>query len=72
MRKGGRQKGTPNKITTTLKEMITTALTAEGGVNYLRKIAREEPVAFCGLLAKIIPLQVEASKEPLVIVTRME
>lgn len=68
----GRKKGTPNKITTSLKEMIVTALSEEGGVNYLRRIAREEPVAFCGLLGKIIPLQIEASKEPLVIVTRME
>jgi hypothetical protein len=72
MRKGGRKKGTPNKITASLREMIQTALSEEGGVSYLRRIARDEPVAFCGLLGRILPLQVEASKEPLVIVTRME
>jgi hypothetical protein len=72
MRKGGRKKGTPNKITSSLREMIQTALSEEGGVSYLRRIARDEPVAFCGLLGRILPLQVEASKEPLVIITRME
>ena len=40
-RRGGRAKGTPNKMTKTLKESILGALGAEGGVNYLRTVARE-------------------------------
>jgi hypothetical protein len=34
-RRGGRQVGTPNKVTATLKEMILAALDKKGGVEYL-------------------------------------
>jgi hypothetical protein len=61
-RRGGRQKGTPNKITRTLKETILGALKAEGGVNYLRSVARETPTVFCALLAKVLPLTVVDEK----------
>jgi len=68
-RRGGRQKGTPNKITRTLKETILGALEAEGGVNYLRTVARENPPVFCALLAKVLPLTVvdeKATEVPMV------
>lgn len=68
----GRKKGTPNKITSTLKEMILVALSDAGGTKYLTQQAHENPAAFLALLGRILPLQVEGSKEPLVIVTRME
>jgi hypothetical protein len=55
---GGRQAGTPNKITGELKDMILTALTNKGGVSYLEKQADETPNAFLGLVGKILPLQV--------------
>ena len=61
-RRGGRQKGTPNKITRTLKETILGALKAEGGVNYLRSVARENPTVFCALLAKALPLTIADEK----------
>ena len=57
-RRGGRQKGTPNKMTRTLKETILGALEAEGGVDYLRAVARDNPTVFCALLAKVLPLTV--------------
>lgn len=69
---GGRKKGTPNVLTTSLREMIMTALSSAGGVEYLVQQAHENPAAFMALLGRILPLQVEGSKEPLVIVTRME
>ena len=38
--------------------MVVTALSEEGGVVYLRQQARENPVAFLGLVGKVLPLQV--------------
>lgn len=55
---GGRQKGSPNKMTGALKDMILKALAGSGGVSYLQKQARENPTAFLTLLGKVIPLQV--------------
>jgi hypothetical protein len=55
---GGREKGTPNKISGELKDMILTALTNKGGVKYLEKQADESPNAFLGLVGKILPMQV--------------
>jgi len=56
---GGRKPGTPNKLTTTVKEMILRALDTAGGETYLVQQARENPVAFMSLLGKVIPMQVE-------------
>ncbi len=53
----GRPKGVPNKVTTQIKEMIVAALDRKGGVEYLVEQADKNPVAFMGLLAKIIPMQ---------------
>ena len=61
-RRGGRRKGTPNMITRTLKQIILGALEAEGGVDYLRSVARENPTVFCALLAKLLPMTVADEK----------
>ncbi len=53
----GRPKGVPNKATTAIKDMIVQALTNVGGVDYLSRQAEENPVAFMGLVGKVIPLQ---------------
>lgn len=55
---GGRKKGSLNKTTRQLKDMILEALSESGGVKYLKVVARENPAAFCTLLGKVIPLQV--------------
>lgn len=55
---GGRKKGTPNKVTTELKEMILQALQNKGGVKYLEQQADKSPTAFLALVGKILPLQV--------------
>ena len=61
---GGRQKGTLNKTLALLKEAILEAADTAGGeaglVGYLRLQARENPVAFMGLLGKLIPSQIAA------------
>ena len=55
---GGRRKGTPNRVTADIKEMILAALAAKGGQKYLEKQADENPTAFLTLVGKIIPRQV--------------
>jgi hypothetical protein len=55
---GGRQKGTPNKLTGEVKEMILQALAGAGGVAYLQRQADESPTAFLTLVGKVLPLQV--------------
>jgi len=63
----GRPKGTPNKTTTALKEAILIAARRAGGaaddndeglVSYLAVLARTQPVAFSGLLGKVLPMTV--------------
>lgn len=69
---GGRKKGEPNKNTGQLKEMILTALSDAGGVAYLVRQAQENPTAFLSLVGKVLPLQVNASVDQNVTITRIE
>ena len=59
---GGRVKGTPNKLTKTLKESILEAAEKAGGpagtVGYLTTQASANPTAFMGLLGKVLPMQI--------------
>ena len=55
---GGRQKGTPNKVTKEVKEAIIEAFERAGGVEYLSRVAATNPQVFCTLLGKVLPLQV--------------
>lgn len=55
---GGRQKGTPNKLTADLKGMILQALDNKGGVKYLMEQASENPTAFLSLVGKVLPMTV--------------
>lgn len=60
---GGRQKGTPNKVTRELKEAII--LAAENSVHskskdlvgYVTYLADKRPDVFASLLARLLPLQ---------------
>lgn len=62
----GRRAGSQNKTTKALKEAILLAAEdsgedgkgKDGLVGYLRLVAREDVKAFCGLLGKVLPLQV--------------
>lgn len=63
---GGRQKGTPNKITALLKDEILQAAEQahpEGRVGFLRHQALENPTAFLTLLGKVLPMQIEGAGE---------
>jgi hypothetical protein len=61
---GGRCKGAPNKITNDLKQMILGALDDVGGQKYLARQAEENPVAFMGLIGKVLPTTLNATVEP--------
>jgi len=67
----GRPKGVPNKNTTALKDMILGALNNKGGVAYLERQADENPVAFMGLVGKVLPMTVTGTGEGGEIVTRI-
>jgi hypothetical protein len=43
--------------------MILTALNNQGGVEYFEHISQTQPVAFCSLIGRILPTQVEGSDE---------
>lgn len=58
-RRGGRQKGTPNRITASIREAITQAFDLAGGTEYLVRVAKENPAVFCTLIGKVIPAHVE-------------
>lgn len=73
-RRGGRKKGTPNKLTGQVKEMILEALDRKGGADYLERQADENPVAFMGLLGKVLPMTVagpgEGGEHVVAVITR--
>lgn len=59
-RRGGRQKGTPNKFTGELREMILGALDDAGGQKYLKQQARDNPTAFLALVGRTLPKEIKA------------
>ncbi len=56
----GRKKGSQNKNTHEIKSMIMAALDKVGGEEYFVTQALENPVAFLGLIGKILPKEVSA------------
>ena len=63
---GGRQKGTPNKMTALLKDSILQAAEQagdkEGLTGYLERQARDNPGPFMTLLGKVLPLQLSGDE----------
>jgi hypothetical protein len=57
LNRSGRKPGVPNRHTGSLKEMILGALAGVGGREYLMRQAEQNPVAFLGLVGKVLPLQ---------------
>ena len=52
---GERAKGSPDGITSDLRQMILEALADAGGRKYLERQAEKTPSAFLALVGKIIP-----------------
>tara|TARA_R110002051_G_C8352968_1_gene440454 strand:- start:145 stop:492 length:348 start_codon:yes stop_codon:yes gene_type:complete len=61
IKKRGRKKGSANKITKDMREILMNSFHKAGGVNYLVKQSVESPVAYLGLLGKIVPSQLAVS-----------
>jgi hypothetical protein len=62
----GRAKGTPNKMTTTIRDAVMQAFSEVGGPAYLVKLAKgtqSDRAAFTSLLNKVLPTQVNANVE---------
>jgi hypothetical protein len=65
---GGRKRGTPNKISSALKEAILEAAklaghrldskSKDGLVSYLTAMAVQEPASFCSLLGKLLAMTI--------------
>jgi hypothetical protein len=51
----GRQKGTPNALTASIKDAIQNAFQELGGASYLVHVGRTDPRTFCALLSKLLP-----------------
>jgi hypothetical protein len=63
---GGRQKNTPNKVTTSLKEAILEAAKRAGNgdiATYLQAQANSNPGPFMALLGKVLPMQVTGAND---------
>ena len=56
----GRPKGSQNKPTKALKDMILGALDDAGGQDYLRRQSIENPTAFMTLIGKVLPTTINA------------
>ena len=54
---GGRKPG-GSKAQINLRNAILGALEAVNGVEYLTKVARNDPRTFCSLLGRVLPLQI--------------
>jgi len=69
----GRVKGTPNKNTVAIKDMVVQALDAAGGADYLLAQAHQNPNAFLSLVAKLMPTQVAGEGGgPVLIITGVD
>jgi hypothetical protein len=61
-RRGGREKGTPNKISGKVRDALWEALEADGGpVEYFRELRQTEPKSFAQLVGKLLPQARELS-----------
>lgn len=60
---GGRQKGTTNKVTASLKEMILASLDEVGGQAYLVEQAKNNPNAYITLIGKVLPTTLANDKD---------
>lgn len=69
----GRPKGSQNRNTKAIKDMILTALDGAGGVDYLRKRALDPKTAsaFLTLVGKVLPLQVTGADDGPVQITQV-
>jgi hypothetical protein len=59
---GGRNPGSPNRITRDLREMIEGALSDLGGQDWLVQAANAKPAAFLALIGRLLPKDIVIDK----------
>lgn len=59
----GRKPGQPNRVTRAMRDEWLVAYEAEGGIEYLRRLARDYPEAFARGLLRMIPNEIAAKIE---------
>jgi hypothetical protein len=70
-KKGGRQKGTPNKLTSSFREAVLFAFENIGGHKTFSEWARQNQTEFYRIAARLIPAEINTtSNEVTVIVNR--
>jgi hypothetical protein len=62
---GGRKKGTPNKLSSTVKENVVAVFNHLNGeeLTHIKDWALENPTQFYNLYAKLLPTEIEAEVE---------
>jgi hypothetical protein len=63
MKTGGRTKGTPNKVTRSVKEALELAFEQAGGVDGLVDWARSNPTEFYKIWAKLLPRDLNITEQ---------
>ena len=70
---GGREKGTPNKLSAEVRAMVLAALDRAGGEDYLLEQATTNPRAFLSLVGRILPTTLAGDPDnPVRAVARIE
>lgn len=62
----GRPKGSPNRLTQTLRQAVEQAFHEVGGVEWLKNLAQSDPKAFAGLLSRLIPSDIKLEQPQVV------
>jgi len=62
---GGRQKGTPNKLSTTVKENVIAVFNQLGGTENMAEWAKDNPTPFFNIYAKLLPTELDGQIEHL-------
>ena len=70
-RRGGRAKGTPNKVSRSAKEMLELAAEGAGGLATLTTFAREKPDIFWPMWARLLPKNVDVGGAVVIEIRRL-
>lgn len=54
---GGRVAGTPNKLSSSVKDNVLSVFNDIGGTDHMKRWAQENPNQFYNIYAKLLPLQ---------------
>jgi len=60
----GRPPGAQNKLTRSVRQAIEQAFERAGGVEWLVRLAEEDPKSFAALLARLVPSDVRVEQRP--------